>query len=493
MDFPTAHPIPAPARWALLAAALALGLVGRLAYSWNAPLWFDETYTAVIASQPTFFGLIHWCLHELTGPAYYVPLWLWEKVVGHGDFALRLPSIVLSVAAPLVILRCGSRDPALRLWWGIVALLWVPFFQVAGEARAYPLIFLLGVVQAILFVRLTARPSTMQASLWVGASSMLVLCNYWGAIPCAVQGLAFLLVHRFRAVRTWPALIFAIPMLVWSWFHLPFVLGLTIGGSSGIDGMPLSSIFRIPTMLMGVGFGATVILVTVAGSLLWAGWRNGSWSWRPISPDQLLGLCGLVSVAVILLLAFVRPGFAPRYAMASMPSFLFGLALWLHWALARDPRPVIVVLAMMFVTAAGVVLPLLTGPDRDPRHTFELERPSAWLAERDAGHTPKNLVVFWDGPIAPAVPDFTLREVGGFFLRRAEHPVEVSLARLSQIGDPNPAVVALARQKHAAILWFANDALPAERAPRIERYDAGFECRNFGRGEVVMTACRRRD
>lgn len=480
--------LPVRRRWALLAAALVLGLSGRIAYSHNAPLWFDETYSGVIASQATLVGLLEWCLHELTGPAYYLPLWLWEKVAGHGDFALRLPSLVLSLATPFAILRFGHRDANLRFWWTVVVLLWVPFLPVAGEARAYPEIFALGVAQTALFVRLLTCPTLKRASLWVIVSSLLVLCNYWGAIPSGVQGIAFLLVHRARAARLWPALFFLMPMLTWAWFHLPFVLGLTIGGSSGIDGMPLSDLFRVPAMLMGVGFTATVVLAVVAGSVAWttASGRRPAW---PLSAELVLALCGLASILAILVIAFVRPGFAPRYAMAAMPSFLFGLALWIRWMAKWDWRPVIVVLAMLFTTTAGIVLPILIGPDKDPRHIFELERPSAWLAAAPqplAGQ----LVVFWDGPIARSVPDFTIREVGGFFLRREGHAVEVSVARMPPTGNPNLGILALAREKNAAVLWFANDQLPGERAPRLERYDARLECRNFGGGEVTMTACR---
>lgn len=477
-------------RLPMLAAALVLGLGGRIAYSWNAPLWFDETFTGVIASQPTFSDLVRWCLSELTGPAFYMPLWAWEKVAGNGDFALRLPSLILSIGTPLAILRYGNRDADLRLWWAVFVLLWVPIFAVAGEARSYPLTFALGAAQAVLFVRLLERPSTGRASLWVVASALAVLCHYWSAVPAVVQGIAFLAVHRRRAIGTWPALAFLAPVLGWSWFHLPAVLAFTIGGSSGIDGLPLSALLEVPAMLLGVGVSGTVVLAAVAASLLleWqrAGWRGLT----PASPELILALCGAASVAAILSLGFVRPGFASRYATASMPSFLFGLALWARWMAAREAKWVVAATATLFAAAAGLLGSILSGPDTDARHLFELERPSAWLAERP----PRHLVVFWDGPVAEASPDFALAEVGAFFLRRAGHKLDVTVARVDQATDPNRRVLALTpKQGEGAILWFANDALSASRRPRIERYDARFECRDFGGGIVTMTACRWRD
>ncbi len=471
----------------MLIAALVLGLGGRIAYSYNAPLWFDETFTGVIASQTTLGALLKWCLNELTGPAYYVPLWLWEKVAGTSNIALRLPSLVLSLGTPLAVLAWGHRAADLRLWWAVVLLLWVPIFAVAGEARAYPEIFALGTLQAALFVRLIERPSTARASGWIIASSLLVLCNYWGGIPALVQGLVFIAVHRTRAIRTWPALLFMAPMLAWSWFHLPAVLAFTVGGSSGISGLPLSAVLDIPAMLFGVGLNGAIVMAMVIGSLGFVWLRGGLRLSTPPTPERALALCGAASVAVILVMAFVKPGFSPRYATAAMPSFLFGLALWVRWMMARDARPVVLAVVLLFATAAGLVGSILRGPDTDPRHKFELERPSAWLAE----HRPDSLVVFWDGPVAEASPDFALAEVGGFFLRRAGHGTEVAVARVPAAENPNPAVLARA-DGNSAILWFANDELPASRAPHIERYDSRFECRDFGGGVVTMIACRQR-
>lgn len=38
-------------RAVLILAVLVIGVGGRLAYGWDAPLWFDETFSAVIGSR----------------------------------------------------------------------------------------------------------------------------------------------------------------------------------------------------------------------------------------------------------------------------------------------------------------------------------------------------------------------------------------------------------------------------------------------------------
>ncbi|MEJ5975453.1 hypothetical protein WG901_02305 [Novosphingobium sp. PS1R-30] len=460
---------------------------GRILYSTGKPFWFDETFTGVIASQPTLSGLFGWCRAELTGPAFYAPMWLWAKLAGSSDFALRLPSLFLSIVTPLAVLWWGNRDAALRWWWAVFILLWGPVFTVAGEARAYAEIFALGTAQTVLFMRLVAQPTIARASAWIVVFSLVVLCNYWGAIPALVQGVAFLVVHRLRAVRTWPAFLLLAPLFAWAAYHLPFVLAFTQGSSKGIDGLPLSAVLEIPAFLLGIKLNAVLILAVVAGSSLV---RLKHERWRPSlpgSPEAIAVLCGLTSIMAILIIAFVRPGFAPRYLTAVIPSFLLGLALWARWMAPRQAKAVILVTALMFATAAGILGGILRDPESDPRHNFELERASAWLGERAPGH----LVMLWDNPIGERSDAARLAEVGGFFLRRAGHPVSVDVARAATAVDPNRVVLALtdARRK-SAILWFANEAVPNSRRPRIERHDARYECRDFGRGEVNMTACR---
>jgi len=470
----------------LLLTAMIVGVIGRLSYSWNAPLWFDETFSAVIATQPNVAALLDWCLSELTGPAFYMPLWLWAKIAGSSDVALRLPSVLLSIVAPLLILWKGHANRDLRMWWAVFALLWVPMFGVAGEARPYPQMFLLGVVQAILFVQLLDRPTTARASGWIIASAVLILTQYWGVVPCLVQGIAYLGYHRVRAMATWPAALLLLPMFGWAYFHLPAVLQLTVGNDLSSGGLPPSAVLEIPAMLLGVSFSATVILGVVIGSttIALAQRRAGPISW---GPSTMLAVCGAATIALVLVIAFTRPGFLPRYLTPSMPSFLFALALWARWMVARDPRPVIVATAMMMSTAIGLLASIFTGTERDPRHIFNLQQPAAWLAERQ----PQRLVIFWDGPVASASSSAHLAEVGGFFLRRGGRTVAVSVARAAADQDPNQAVLALSGSD-AAILWFANDDLPDSRTPRIARYDPRYECRDFGGGQLTMTACRPR-
>ncbi len=475
-------------RWVFLIAAIAIGGAGRIAYGWGAPFWFDESFSGVIATQPSVAALIGWCLSEVTGPGFYMPLWVWEKIAGSSDAALRAPSLILSFAAPALILWRGDRDRDLRLFWAVSCLLWVPSFIVAGEARGYPQLFFLGVAQAIVFVRLIEHPNARRALWWTGISAIAVLSHYHAALPATVQGIAYLIVHRRVAVRTWPALIALVPVAGWAAFHLPMLRRYAGAHEAAYAPLPLSDLVSIPAFVFGVPLHGALIIAVVAVSLA-VPMRKGAFAQTRPSPALVLSLCAIVSVALMIAFGFVWPGFAPRYLTPSMPALLFALALWARSMMPRDSKPVIVVFAVMFLMAGAILSSSLTEPDRDPRHLFNLERPSAWLAEAE----PRRVVMLWDGPIGAASDDGRLSEVGGFFFKRAGHPVAVDLVRLGKRQDPNTAVIERAGGRaDTGILWIANDLLPQARKPALAGRDPALECRDFGEGVVTMTACRRR-
>jgi hypothetical protein len=113
-----------------------------------------------------------------------------------------------------------------------------------------------------------------------------------------------------RAFKTWPALIFLLPLPVWARLHLPFVLGLTIGGSSGISGLPLAALLRdMPMYVLGTAANGVLVFAIVAASMAMAVRREGWPGLRRPSPETL-ALCGIGSIAMILVIACLRPGFS---------------------------------------------------------------------------------------------------------------------------------------------------------------------------------------
>ena len=100
--------------------------------------WIDELTTAVLASQPTWGDLrekVATFGSEAQMPLFTIYTWLWAKIFGTGELALRWANapwaLIGVVAVDRLLVRCGARRMA-------VLLLMAPLFCFyMNEARPY--------------------------------------------------------------------------------------------------------------------------------------------------------------------------------------------------------------------------------------------------------------------------------------------------------------------------------------------------------------------
>lgn len=460
----------------LLALAAALGLVGRLGSGWATPLWFDETFSAVIASQHGLPALFAWCRDEVGGPTYYVLLWTWAALVGTQGTALRLLSLLLSIAAPALAWRIGGPDARTRIIWVALLALWIPAFDQASSARCYPLLTLIGVAAAIGYRRLIAAPTIGRALAWTSLSCLGVLTHYHYAILAAVQGLLFLAIRPRAALRCWPALGPLIPLAAWMTVHLPLLASYTAGGAWYSTMRPLqllilpSAFFGSP--LLGLAVPPVALVLLAAGAA------------RPLAtPDRVLAASGVIALAVMVAIAWATPSFTWRYLTALAPTLLFGLAALLADARHRLIAPA--ALALFGTAAALAIAADLSDPGANPRDADTLERPSAWLA---SAH-PRHVGFVWDSPVAARGKPARLGEVAGYFLRNGGASIDTIVLKAAGGADAHRRTLALVRDRRLdALLWQLDGAAsPRANAAFVAALArVGWPCRDFG----TIVACR---
>ena len=486
MDDAGAAPTGRLERWrdwpfTLFAASMPIALAVYLLAGWRLPLWFDEVFTGTIASQPTFAGLIGWCLSELSGPAFYVPMWLWAKLAGASDAALRLPALLLALATPMMIAWRGHALRDVRLFWAALALLWLPMVPMATEARPYPLLVFLCTLQSIAFVRLARAPAMAAAFAWSTAAALAILTHYYAASMVILQGLALLAVHRGQMLRLYPALLPIVAAAVWIGFHLSFLLSFATGHIASYNPMSPLALLVTPHFLFGQGLQGFFVIGLIAFTRpLW--WERA----KTISPEALLVWTGIIAFASILFVGLFRATLQPRYLTPAVPALLFGIACWANLSRHRQPVPVLLAFAALF--AAMIAAPFMT--ERDDRfiyrRDFQFETASQWLGERDVDR----LHFLWSTPTGAQAPSPRLAEIAGFFFRRSGRPVEVIISRGG--ADPNAALIAAAgADPKAALLWVSDNRLPAGVRPMIDRVNRRWQCRNFGSARFLIYACRR--
>ncbi|HEX4741921.1 MAG TPA: hypothetical protein VH353_11375 [Caulobacteraceae bacterium] len=488
-----------PVEGLALAALLLATTIARFVYRAGAPLWLDEVWTGMIASERSLAGFARQCYLDVNAPLGYAIAWLWEPIGGLSNQGLRLPSVVFASLAPLVALipsrgmSLGSR----AIWAGLLAC-WAPGFIFAGEARCYALLLCLGVANTLAFATLLRSPGLRTAFFWAGTSSLLILTHYFALAVVACQGMAYLIVCRGQALRTWPALAAFVPALAEMTAHAAVLRRF----SAAVPTDPVSPRWQdLPDALQFVLGGIWTIWLVAAcllAGLLVARLQGKDIGLKALSGEKsgerrlwIVPAAALASVVicvvayqVCLATSLARPILVVRYFTAATPGVLLGLALAVRrigdlWR----PAPFIVVGAQGLI---ALVL-LLSG---EPK-----VQPISFQHAAEALMTPgvSRVEFFWDDRGAGGRDHEAFSKIGGFFYHRAGRPIVSDAVFIKPGVDPNPLLLERARGAGTAILWLYNANVPWTAAnrfpPRISQMDPRWRCRDYGLGTSHALAC----
>ncbi len=94
-------------RWGIPSLVLILAFGLRLFRLGDANLWWDEAL-AVWAVRKGLLGVTLWTAGDVHPPLFFWFLWAWVQLVGEGEFAVRLLSVVFGVLTVAVAYSLGS-------------------------------------------------------------------------------------------------------------------------------------------------------------------------------------------------------------------------------------------------------------------------------------------------------------------------------------------------------------------------------------------------
>lgn len=472
--------------YGLAAVAAIAGLAARLWIGRDLPLWVDESWTVMVATQPDWAGVWNEAWRDANAPLYYLLMALWTPVAGVSDEALRLPSLVFAGLAALLPLRwrAPGLSTAARLTWAVLLWLWAGGLGLAADARVYALLLLLVTAQTIAFARLLDEPERRVAFIWAGLASLSGLAHYFALFLTLAQGamLAAALGPR-RLLRLWPAAFAFLPLAGWLVSHLPRLLQFARPDIGWYVALDAESVLGLALYVVGpwsLRFPLLLILALLVGRVL-RGEREESL--RGTSPLVLAALSGLIAFAAVLVLGWFRPSVTARYLTPFVPAILLGLVLIVRGAKrTRLAYALVVIVYLLPLTELPAIRDTLRS-----RNAYSLEPASAWLAPT----RPERVALLWDHPNMAIVADASLRPVGRFFLNRAGLPTETRVVRVLRDGD---AAAALSRDGDA-ILWLYDAGYRSGTVADAQRLfaDPRLRCRAFVREEGRgIIACARR-
>jgi hypothetical protein len=461
------------------------------------PLWLDEAWTIGIAGPAPWIDFFHQVYWDVNAPLYYLLMYLWQGVFGQSDLAMRAPSLIFAVATPLVLAfsRVEGLGRTQRLTWASVAALWFPALCYAQEARSYAMLLFISTLQTLAFIRLLQTPTTGRAAIWSVFAALAILTHYDAIFLGAVQGLIYLAVHRLRAVRTWPAALAFVPAFGWLLYHLPRIAQFAQPGIAWYSALDLDDLTDDLVHLMGerqCWVLLAVGLLAVGLRLLPMPRRAPGPAGSPTPPTAsvwLAALAAVLSAAVLIVIGFLRPSFAPRYLTPDGPGVLLGIVLLIGVVAGRRAAWALAVLVIAL--GAAVTREMALGERMAPRG-YNYERASQLLEKVH----PKHLVFLWDHPVDPIEHPEQLAAAGDAFFRRDGFKLSVDPVILKPDEDPNRRLLAGAAAPHSVILWVydvaVHDTAAVDFPPRIATLDPAWTCRHGGGDRFGILACWRK-
>jgi 4-amino-4-deoxy-L-arabinose transferase-like glycosyltransferase len=186
-----------------LAAAVAVATVLRFWKIGSRALWYDELSTAWVVRVRLVDLLAEIKWREGTPPLYFVSEWVWIRVFGRGDAALRAPSALVGVLTVVVVYALVVELRLTRRTARIAALL-VAFNPLliwySREARAYSLFAFLVACSLLCLARALRRHDPLDHLLW-GLVAVAAFATHYFAPFVLIPQAAWLATRLWRSPR----------------------------------------------------------------------------------------------------------------------------------------------------------------------------------------------------------------------------------------------------------------------------------------------------
>jgi hypothetical protein len=404
------------AGWWPLAALVALAAALRLSTLDLQSFWYDEAYTPVHVLHAGLGATLRAMVHsENSPPLWYLIEWVDYRVLGSGEFALRLPSALAGIATVPLAWAFGQELAGRRAAIIAAALVAVNplFVWYSQEARAYGLFVLTASLALLCFLRVQRRtgPTDRRTSGMAAfaAAGVLALLSHYFAVFLLIPMVLWLLVQR--ATRR-AALIAVVALTLAGLALLPLISAQGGHGTQWIGRWPLSQrLEAIPQYYLtgyssaplGHGVELLVGLVLLAGVGLGAwrmlgGPRAGAAGAGVAEPERIRRMSMVLSIAAcgvlipVALAAFGADYLAPRNlvgAMIPVTALVAGALAWPGTARAGTAIAASLAVGFLALTIDVDLSPRLQrGNWRGVAHALRVGEPARAITSVELGAAP---------------------------------------------------------------------------------------------------------
>jgi uncharacterized membrane protein len=202
---------------------LAISAAVHLSHLQSRELWLDESRSAFFVRLP-LGDFMRYSLGDTAPPLYHSLLWLWVRVVGQGDGAMRLLSVVLDMLAAAgmyVAAKSWLGGRSAGAFAGILFLFSPILYIYSFEVRQYMLVVCCVVAMLILQHRVAVRFEYTSGNLLLYAlcAVLLFYSHYIGLFMMAGFFADWLIASRLSPKGLWPLCLggFLVLILISPW------------------------------------------------------------------------------------------------------------------------------------------------------------------------------------------------------------------------------------------------------------------------------------
>jgi 4-amino-4-deoxy-L-arabinose transferase-like glycosyltransferase len=430
-----------------LAAITVAGAALRFATLGVQSFWLDEAATVDLVRKGFGDMLSGVSAGESTPPLYYIVAWVWAKVFGTDEVALRSLSAVIGTATIPLAFALGRRVAGRTA--GLVAAALCAFNPLlvwySQEARSYALLVLLSGLTLLAMLDALERPDRRRLGLWALAATAALATHYFAGFLIAAEAAWLLYRSPARARVGGAAAVVAAAALA----LLPLALHQRSTGAAAF--ISASGIGRrlaqIPKQF-AIGYqGPLEVVLTVLAALLLAyGVLRLVASAAGPSRHRafVLAVLGLAAIGAPLVLALIGPDYllARNVLAAWLP---LSIALAVGYAAPRAPREGLVAAAALCAIGLVVVIASATNEayQRDnwraaAKALGKPNQPRAIIVTPTSGRLPLLLYLHGAEPIPPQGVDVKEIDYVGLAPRlpgQAPHPPRPTVIPLPGLGE----------------------------------------------------------
>lgn len=317
--------------WALRAITILLLAYGLRVWGLDkGDLGFDEVATFFVSNR-SLAGIIEYTMRASREhpPLSYILTSLWFKVAGTEEFAVRYPSVLISLLVAAWSVHLGRKFLGREGgWWAGLLLAVMPFsIDVGRTARMYPLVTLLALVTIEAWLCWRQKPTLKRWGIFLTLSLAGALTHYYLVFLWVVEGAMLICFPTYTRRIRWPWLLTVLTGAL--------ILAVIIAASPGMLATLEETGSRFPARtlrlhelkgaLMDLYINwhhATLWPVVSAGLALTAlGWAL---LWKKSRPTAgLLTLWATLPTAIVVL---IPETIRARYLIEAFPALVLGLA-----------------------------------------------------------------------------------------------------------------------------------------------------------------------